>query len=253
MKKKIAEEIQERLFLLRDEKYQALQAKIIPNVDGGRIIGVRTPELRNYAKDLCKDAGRRKELDEFLDALPHKYFEENQIHAFVISEEKDFDLCLERVNAFLPFVDNWATCDQMGVKAFRKNHARLLPEIKKWIASGETYTVRFGIKMLMDHFLGEDFDVEYPRLVSQVSSDEYYVKMMVAWYFATALAKKYEETLPFIEKKILEPWTHNKAVQKAVESFRISPEQKAYLKTLRGPLESTTRRRTCRQAVKGQS
>ena len=140
MKKKIAEEIQERLFLLRDEKYQALQAKIIPNVDGGRIIGVRTPELRNYAKELCKDAGRRKELDEFLDALPHKYFEENQIHAFVISEEKDFDLCLERVNAFLPFVDNWATCDQMGVKAFRKNHARLLPEIKKWIASGETNT-----------------------------------------------------------------------------------------------------------------
>ncbi|MBP3938549.1 MAG: DNA alkylation repair protein, partial [Clostridia bacterium] len=164
---------------------------------------------------------------------PHKYYEENNLHAFMISSLKDFDETVERLNVFLPFVDNWATCDMMRPVSFKNHHRELLCEIEKWIESDKPYTVRFGIEMLMVHFLDEDFNVSYPQKVAEICSDEYYVRMMVAWYFATALAFQYEKILPFIENKKLEPWTHNKAIQKAVESYRITAEQKEYLKKLK--------------------
>lgn len=223
------DEIAAELFRLRDEKYAALQAKIIPNLEADRIIGVRTPELRAFAKKLSKD----EDAGGFLKALPHRYFDEDQLHAFVISLEKDFDRCAAETEAFLPFIDNWATCDQLSPKAFKKEPEKLLPFIRKWIRSDRTYTVRFGIGMLMQHFLDERFRTEYADMVASVRSDEYYINMMIAWYFATALAKQYDRVLPYLEKKRLDVWTHNKAIQKSVESFRITPEQKAYLKSLK--------------------
>lgn len=222
-------EIQERLFELQDEKYRDFQVKLIPSVDPATVIGVRTPELRKLAKELAK----RDDIDMFLDALPHDYFDENQLHAFILSGMKDYAGCMAGVCAFLPYVDNWATCDQMSPKAFSKNKDDLLVHIKDWLQSDKTYTIRFAAGMLMEHFLGDDFDAAYPELVAGISSDEYYVNMMRAWYFATALAKQYESILPFIEEKKLDSWTHNKAIQKSVESYRITPEQKAYLKTLK--------------------
>lgn len=222
-------EIQERLFELQDEKYRDFQVKLIPSVDPATVIGVRTPELRKLAKELAK----RDDIDMFLDALPHDYFDENQLHAFILSGMKDYAGCMAGVCAFLPYVDNWATCDQMSPKAFSKNKDDLLVHIKDWLQSDKTYTIRFAAGMLMEHFLGDDFDAAYPELVAGISSDEYYVNMMRAWYFATALAKQYESIIPFIEEKKLDSWTHNKAIQKSVESYRITPEQKAYLKTLK--------------------
>ena len=222
-------EIQERLFELQDEKYRDFQVKLIPSVDPATVIGVRTPELRKLAKELAK----RDDIDMFLDALPHDYFDENQLHAFILSGMKDYAGCMAGVCAFLPYVDNWATCDQMSPKAFSKNKDDLLVHIKDWLQSDKTYTIRFAAGMLMEHFLGDDFDAAYPELVAGTSSDEYYVNMMRAWYFATALAKQYESIIPFIEEKKLDSWTHNKAIQKSVESYRITPEQKAYLKTLK--------------------
>ncbi|MBO4747254.1 MAG: DNA alkylation repair protein, partial [Clostridiales bacterium] len=170
---------------------------------------------------------------EFLSDLPHKYFDEDQLHAFILSSMKDYDTCIADVEVFLPYVDNWATCDQMSPKIFKKNRKDLLVHIKKWLRSKETYTIRFAIGMLMEHFLDEDFDPNYLEMVSRIRSDEYYVNMMIAWYCATALAKQYDAVLPYIEEKKLAPWTHNKAIQKAVESYRITDEQKAYLKTLK--------------------
>ena len=222
-------EIQERLFELQDEKYRDFQVKLIPSVDPATVIGVRTPELRKLAKELAK----RDDIDMFLAALPHDYFDENQLHAFILSGMKDYAGCMAGVCAFLPYVDNWATCDQMSPKAFSKNKDDLLVHIKDWLQSDKTYTIRFAAGMLMEHFLGDDFDAAYPELVAGISSDEYYVNMMRAWYFATALAKQYESIIPFIEEKKLDSWTHNKAIQKSVESYRITPEQKAYLKTLK--------------------
>ena len=222
-------EIQERLFELQDEKYRDFQVKLIPSVDPATVIGVRTPELRKLAKELAK----RDDIDMFLDALPHDYFDENQLHAFILSGMKDYAGCMAGVCAFLPYVDNWATCDQMSPKAFSKNKDDLLVHIKDWLKSDRTYTIRFAAGMLMEHFLGDDFDAAYPEFVAGISSDEYYVNMMRAWYFATALAKQYESIIPFIEEKKLDSWTHNKAIQKSVESYRITPEQKAYLKTLK--------------------
>ena len=222
-------EIQERLFELQDEKYRDFQVKLIPSVDPATVIGVRTPELRKLAKELAK----RDDIDMFLDALPHDYFDENQLHAFILSGMKDYAGCMAGVCAFLPYVDNWATCDQMSPKAFRKNKDDLLVHIKDWLKSDRTYTIRFAAGMLMEHFLGDDFDAAYPEFVAGISSDEYYVNMMRAWYFATALAKQYDSIIPFIEGKKLDIWTHNKAIQKSVESYRITPEQKAYLKTLK--------------------
>lgn len=225
----ILTEIREELFRQQDLKYRDLQVKIIPNVATEAVIGVRTPELRTYAKELLK----REDVGVFLHDLPHRYFDENQLHAFIVSGMKDYESCMEEVERFLPYVDNWATTDQMSPKVFKKNRKDLLKHINTWICSGKTYTVRFAIGMLMSHFLDEDFDLAYPETVAKLRSDEYYINMMIAWYFATALAKQYEAILPFIEEKRLDTWTHNKAIQKSVESYRITPEQKEYLKTLK--------------------
>lgn len=225
----ITEEIREELFRLQDSKYREFQIKLIPNVTPDSVIGVRTPALRKYAKDLAK----REDIGDFLSDVPHRYFDENQLHAFIISQLKNFRSCMEYVRAFLPYVDNWATCDQMSPKVFGKNKGDLLLQIREWIGAGDTYTVRFGIGMLMQYFLDDDFDPEHPELVAQIRSEEYYVNMMKAWYFATALAKQYEAVLPFIEGRRLDDWTHRKAIQKSVESYRITQEQKQYLKSLK--------------------
>ena len=225
----VNEEIINNLNSLSDSKYRDFQIKLIPGKTSDQMIGVRTPDLRSYAKELSK----RDDISDFLNNLPHKYFDENQLHAFVISLMKDYDKCMCEVERFLPYVDNWATCDQMSPKIFKKNKEKLLEKIRDWIASDKTYTIRFGIKMLMEHFLDDDFDLQYPDMVASVRSEEYYVNMMIAWYFATALAKQYDSILPYIEEKRLDTWTHNKAIQKSIESYRISDEQKSYLRGLK--------------------
>ena len=225
----ITEEIRQSLFDLQDIKYRDFQAKLIPGKDTETMIGVRTPELRKLAKQMLK----REEIGEFLRDLPHRYFDEDQLHAFIVSGIKEYGKCMEELVRFLPFVDNWATCDQMSPGVFKKHKPELLAEIREWLGSEHTYTVRFGIGMLMQYFLDEDFDPAYPELVAGVHSEEYYVNMMIAWYFATALAKQYDAVLPFIEGRRLDPWTHNKTIQKAVESYRISDEQKEYLRSLK--------------------
>jgi len=222
-------DLHKNLKKLQDLKYRDMQVKIIPNLEPSSIIGVRTPELKAMAKEILKSG----DYEDFLNDLPHKYFEENQLHAFILSGMKDADECFEELEKFLPYVDNWATCDQMSPKIFKKHKDELLKRVKVWIASGEPYTIRFGVGMLMEHFLDDDYDVKYPAMVAKLRSDEYYVNMMIAWYFATALAKQYDTIIPYIEKKKLDKWTHNKAIQKSVESYRITDEQKAYLKTLK--------------------
>lgn len=223
------EKIINELFKLQDKEYKDFQVKLIPTASPDNFIGIRTPELRKYAKELVKN----KEYSSFLEKLPHKYFDENQLHAFIISELKDYDECIFYINKFLPYVDNWATCDQMSPKIFKKSHDGLLNQIKEWIKSKETYTIRFGIGMLMQHYLDDKFKIEYLEMVSKIKSKEYYVNMMIAWFFATALAKQYEDTISFIEKQKLDVWTHNKTIQKAIESYRITPEQKEYLRSLK--------------------
>lgn len=223
------EDIRKELFALQDEKYQAFQVKLFPTLNPESIIGVRTPDLRSYAKKLLK----QEEIALFLSDLPHRYFDENQLHAFIISEMKDYERCIGEVKSFLPYVDNWATCDQMSPKVFKKHLPELLVCIKEWIRSDETYTIRFGVGMLLEHYLDDAFSLEYPEMVAGLRSSEYYVNMMIAWYFATALAKQYEVILPFIENRRLDTWTHNKAIQKALESYRITPEQKECLKGLK--------------------
>ena len=225
----IIETIREELKLLQDTKYRDLQIRIIPTVKPEAIIGVCTPELRKLAKKF----GPSEQIGMFLDDLPHAFFEENQLHAFIVSGMKDYGECIQALKRFLPYVDNWATCDQMSPRVFRKHRTELPEEIRKWIGSAEPYTIRFGIGMLMEHYLDESFDPAYPEAVASLRSEEYYVNMMIAWYFATALAKQYEAVLPYIENHRLDDWTHNKAIQKAAESFRITPEQKEYLKTMK--------------------
>lgn len=225
----IREEIRQRLFELQDVSYRDFQVKLIPTVETESMIGVRTPALRKLAREY----GKREDIGEFLQDLPHRYFDENQLHAFIISGIKDFETCIMYVEKFLPYVDNWATCDQMSPTVFKKKRQELLPYIREWVKSDRTYTVRFGIGMLMQHYLDEDFDPSYPAMVAGIKSEEYYISMMIAWYFATALAKQYDTILPFIEEKRLDSQTHNRAIQKAIESYRITPEQKAYLKTLK--------------------
>ncbi|MBR1931362.1 MAG: DNA alkylation repair protein [Lachnospiraceae bacterium] len=227
--KELTREIQGRLYEMQDKKYADFQGRLIPTVEAGRLIGVRTPQLRKYAKEL---AGR-EDITEFLEELPHPYFDENQLHAFIISLEKDYEKCLEKVERFLPYVDNWATCDQMSPKVFARHTDKLLGAIQTWIASEHTYTVRFAIGMLMQHFLDEQFTDLYPEMVAGVHSEEYYINMMSAWYFATGLAKQYDRILPYLTGHRLDTWVHNKTIQKAVESYRITPEQKAYLRTLK--------------------
>ncbi len=225
----IIDEIRAELKKLQDTGYRDMQVTIIPSVDAGSIIGVRTPALRQLAKELSK----REEISVFLEDLPHRYFEENQLHAFILSGMKDAAGCIKLVDSFLPCVDNWATCDQMSPKVFKKNKDLLLEYVNRWIKSDHTYVKRFAIGMLMEHFLDEDFKTSYLTKVSKIRSKEYYVNMMTAWYFATALAKQYDAALPYIEGQKLDIWTHNKTIQKAVESFRITPEQKEYLKSLK--------------------
>ncbi len=225
----LVDEIRKELYLLQDIKYRDFQLKLIPTAKPDTLIGVRTPELRKYAKKLVN----QENIQEFLHDLPHRFFDENQLHAFIISEIKDYDLCMRELLSFLPFVDNWATCDQLSPKVFMKHRSELIQQIKTWIQSEQTYTVRFGIGMLMQHFLDEDFDPIYPKIVSNIESDEYYVNMMIAWYFATALAKQYDAVLPFITDQKLNAWAHNKTIQKAIESYRITPEQKVYLRSLK--------------------
>lgn len=222
-------EIRVELFKMQDMDYRDFNSKLIPTVDKESMIGIRTPDLRKYAKQL----GKSSDVIEFLQTLPHKYFDENQLHAFIISEIKDFKNCIDEINRFLPYIDNWATCDQLSPKVFKKYHNELFEYIKDWLKSDKVYTLRFGIGMLMEHFLDEDFDILYPEIVSKIRSGEYYINMMIAWYFATALAKRYESVIPFIENNSLDIWTHNKAIQKAVESLRISDEKKEYLKSLK--------------------
>lgn len=222
-------EIQKTLFLLRDEKYREFNASLIPTVDKESVIGVRTPEIRKLAKELIKS----RSAEGFISSLPHRYFEENQLHAFIIAEIKDFSECIKAVDEFLPYIDNWATCDQLSPKCFKKNRERLLPYIDEWIKSGKAYAVRFAILCLMRYFLGEEYRDEYPVKVASVKSDEYYVKMAVAWYFATALSTNYGEVIKFISENRLDVWTHNKAIQKSIESYRITDVHKDELRLLK--------------------
>ncbi len=214
---------------MQDIGYRDFQSALMPTVPKEKIIGVRTPTLRKFARELSKTA----EAAEFLAELPHEYYEENNIHAFMIENVKDYETCIKELDRFLPFVDNWATCDMMSPKILKKYPEKLLEQIKLWLSSGDIYTVRFGLGALMGNFLDENFKPEYLELAAKVRSEEYYIKMMVAWLFATALAKQYDSALPYIEGRRLEAWTHNKAIQKAVESYRVSPEHKEYLKTLK--------------------
>ncbi len=221
--------ILQRLKDLQDVKYQEFTSKLIPNVDPKYVIGIRTPELRKFAKEIAGS----EEAQAFMKILPHTYHEENSLHGFLIELIKDYDMCVDALNQFLPYVNNWAVCDQMRPKVFKKHKEELLEQIKIWLGSEHLYTVRFAIEMLMTHYLGEDFSEEYLEWVAQIRSEEYYLNMMIAWYFATALAKQYDKTIPYLEEQRLDIWTHNKTIQKAVESYRITPEQKAYLRTLK--------------------
>ena len=225
----IREEIRSELFRLQDNKYLNFQAKLLPTVKEETIIGVRTPQLRKYARRLISSP----DISDFLDDIPHMYFDENQLHAFIVSEIREYGRCMEEVNRFLPYIDNWATCDQMAPRVYKKHRMELLENILLWIRSDKTYTIRFGIRMLMHHFLDNSFDAAYPAMVAGIKSKEYYVNMMIAWYFATALAKQYDEVLPYIENRVLDTWTHNKAIQKSVESYRIPADHKNYLKSLK--------------------
>ena len=221
--------VYEMLLEVRDDKYKEFQAKLVPNIDSKTLIGVRTPQMRAVAKEVFNSDIR----DKFLSELPHKYYEENLVHFFILAMIKDFDECVEKVEAFLPYVDCWPVSDQATPKSFKKNHDKLLPYIKKWIASDHVYTSRFGMRMLMNEYLGDDFKEEYLELVASKKGDDYYLKMMIAWYFATALAKRYDESVKYIEERKLDEWVHKKAIQKAVESYRVSDEHKEYLKTFR--------------------
>lgn len=231
-------QIKSRLLEMQDIPYKKFQSALIPNLPEERFIGVRTPALKAFAGELLLAHKQENSgfLNGFLSELPHHYFDEDQLHAFVVSGQKDFDACVGALEEFLPYINNWATCDQLNPKIFKKNKEKLLPFIKKWILSEHVYTVRFAISMLMKHFLNDDFSEEYLEMVCAVKNGDYYVKMMVAWYFATALAMQYDSALPYIEQKKLEPWTHNKAIQKACESFRVKDELKEYLRTLKNKL-----------------
>lgn len=229
MEKHITERIREELFSIQDLSYREFHSRLMPDVEKDTVIGIRVPVLRKYVKELAKDP----EIWEFLEDLPHRYYEENNVHGFLIQQMKEYGQCMEELEKFLPYINNWATCDMTSPKVFKKHKEELLEAVRRWIVSDHVYTVRYGIGMLMQHYLDEDFREEYPQMVSEIRSEEYYVNMMIAWYFATALAKQYETILPYIEKQKLDVWTHNKTIQKACESYRITPEQKAYLRTLK--------------------
>ena len=217
-----ADQLSDVLFKNQDEAYRQMQVRLLPNIAPDTIIGVRTPVLRGIAKEM-------EDRYHFLKALPHSCFEENQIHCFLLEREKDFGFVISEIERFLPYVDNWATCDQLRPRCFQKNRKALLPYIRKWIASDEPFTIRFGIGMLMVHFLDDGYDKTLLELPASVDSEEYYVRMMIAWFFATALAKQYADALPYITTHRLDKWTHNKTIQKAIESDRVTPEHKKEL------------------------
>lgn len=219
----------DKLIEEKDDEYKKFQVRLVPDIPPETILGVRTPQMKKIAKEVFESEYR----DEFLSDLPHKYYEENLIHFFVVALIKDFDDCVNAVEAFLPYIDCWPVSDQASPKSFKKNHQKLLPYIKKWISSQHIYTARFGIRMLMNEYLGEDFKEEYLELVACKKGEEYYLKMMIAWFFATALAKRYNESVQYIENRRLDEWVHKKAIQKAVESYRVTDEHKEYLKSLR--------------------
>ena len=222
-------DMQARLFRLQDTAYQAGSVKLNPSVDPDTIIGIRIPALRALARELKGT----EEAAEFIKVLPHDYFEEYQLHSFLIGFIKDFDEALRQADRLLPYLGSWALTDSMRFKAFDRDPERLLPQIDRWLKDDHPYTVRYGILCLMNYFLDDRFKQEYPDRVSRVQSDEYYVRMMQAWYFATALAKQYDAVLPYLTERRLAPWVHNKTIQKAIESYRVTAEQKAYLRTLR--------------------
>ncbi len=223
--------VYDRLLEVKDDEYKEFQARLVPNISADTILGVRTPQMRQIAKEIYAGSDR----DEFLNDLPHKYYEENLVHFFVIAMIRDFDECVSEVERFLPYVDCWPVSDQSSPKVFKKHHEELLTYIRKWIASDHVYTARFAIRMLMNEFLGDDFDSRYLELAASRSGPEedYYINMMVAWYFATALAKRYDETIGYFEEHRLDDWVHRKSIQKAVESYRVTDEHKEYLKSLR--------------------
>jgi len=221
--------ILERLFELQDKEYALFQAKLTPTVPADKFIGVRVPEVRKLAKEIFRQGG----YEEFLQELPHKYYDENMLHGLIISEMKDYDECIARLDEFLPYVDNWAVCDIMSPKKIKKHKEKLLEKIREWSASEQVYTCRFGIEMLMSFYLDDEFKAEYLDIPAAVRSEEYYVNMMIAWFFATALAKQWKDAILYLEKERLDAWTHNKTIQKARESYRITAEQKEYLKTLK--------------------
>lgn len=223
------EKIQAELFELRDEKYRDFHSKLIPDMEKENIIGIRTPVLRKYAKQFAKT----EDAAAFLQDIPHTYYEENNLHMMLITSIKEYGKCLKEIEKFLPYIDNWATCDLPAPKCFAGHKEELLPHIKQWIHSGETYTIRYGIGMLMCLYLDEDFKPEYADLVAGVTSEEYYVNMMIAWYMATALAKQWDAIIPYVEEHRFSDWVHRKTIQKAVESYRITDEQKGYLRSLR--------------------
>lgn len=223
------ENLEKELFEMQDLKYRDFHSRLLPGIDKETIIGIRTPMLRKFTKEYAKTP----EADLFMQELPHRYYEENNMHMMIASWIKDYEKCLAQVKRFLPYVNNWATCDLLAPKAFAKHKDELLLEIGSWIASDETYTIRYGIGMLMTFYLDEDFRPEYLKMAADVESEEYYVNMMIAWYFATALAKQWDATIPYLKERKLPEWVHRKTIQKAIESYRITPEQKVYLKTLR--------------------
>lgn len=221
--------IQKELFALKDISYADFQAKLVPNIPRELFIGVRVPEARKLAKRLAKE----QEASEFLKDLPHKYYDENILHALLISEMRDYDACIVAIDEFLPYIDNWAVCDILSPKIFKEHKTSLLEKIKEWSASDKTFTCRFGLEMLMSYFLDNDFKPDYLEITTSVHSEEYYARMMIAWFFATALAKQWDASIKYIEDNRLDTWTHNKAIQKARESRRIAQKQKEYLKTLK--------------------
>lgn len=223
-------ELQQNLFGMRDAAYAAFIAKLTPGFPPSHFIGVRVPLLRTIARSFAKEEAASQR---FLSHLPHSYYEEDMLHGMLISLVKDYDRCLDLIDRFLPYVDNWAVCDTLSPKVFAKHKAQLLENILRWSSSSHTYTCRFGLRMLMTHFLDDSFSADFLEIPAAIRSEEYYVKMMVAWFFATALAKQWEATLPYLENRQLAPWTHRKTIQKAIESYRIPPERKDYLRTLR--------------------
>lgn len=222
-------EVQKLLFDNQDEEYAAFQAKLTPTLSSEKFIGVRVPQTRKLAKEFFK----KQDYETFMQKLPHTYYDEDMFHVLLISEIKEYEKCIQEIERFLPYIDNWAVCDILSPKCFKKNKDKLIDKIMIWSASSETYTCRFGLEMLMSHYLDDEFKEEYLEIPASIVSEEYYVNMMIAWFMATALAKKWDATIPYIEQNRLSLWVHNKTIQKAIESYRITDEQKAYLRSLR--------------------